>query len=162
MYYIAFDQSSNDTGFSVYRDTKLIEYGKFKTKGFEFFDKVIETQEFMYSVIERYYQEGKKIKIALEDIQFQQRAGVDTFKRLAQLQGVLMVSIMRNFEAAEIEFIYASSWKSSTGVTGRDRTAQKRNAQAKVKELHEIDVTQDEADAILMGRHISHKEMNWE
>lgn len=162
MIYIAFDQSSNDTGFSVYEDKRLVEYGKFKTKGFEFFDKVIETQEFMYGVINKYYQEGKKIKIALEDIQLQQRGGVDTFKKLAQLQGVLMVSIMRNFDDAEIEFIFASSWKSSNGVTGRGRTEQKRNAQAKVKELYKIDVTQDEADAILMGKHMSHKEMNWE
>lgn len=162
MIFIAFDQSSNDSGYSVYNDRQLQDYGKFRTKGYEFFDKVIETQEFVYEIIGEYYQEGKKIKIALEDIQMQSRGGVDTFKKLAQLQGVLMISIMRNFPEAEIEFIFASSWKSFNGVTGRDRTAQKRNAQAKVKELYNINVTQDEADAILMGRHMSHKEMNWE
>lgn len=161
MFYIAFDQSSNESGFSVYKDKELIEYGKFKTKGFEFFEKVIETQEFMYRVIEKYYQEGEKIKIALEDIQYQPGAGVDTFKRLAQLQGVLAVSIMRNFEEAEIEFIYASTWKSTNGITGKGRAQQKRNAQAKIEELYSVKVTQDEADAILIGHHISHKEMNW-
>lgn len=162
MIYIAFDQASNETGFSIYENKELKDFGKFKTEGHEFFEKVIETQEFVYTVLHKYYQEGKKMKVALEDIQMQSRGGVDTFKKLAQLQGVLVVSIMRNFPEAEIEFVFASSWKSTNGISGRGRTEQKRKAQEKVFELYGKKVTQDEADAILIGRHISHKEINWD
>ena len=42
--------------------------------------------------------------------------------------------------------------KSSCGVTGKNRSDQKRSAQLRVKALYNIDVTQDEADAILIGR----------
>ena len=84
MYYFSLDQSSSITGFSVWKDSELLEYGKVKLEG-EFLDRVICVKNFMLDKIE----EIKKldndvvIEVVLEEIQLQQN--VATFKKLAQL-----------------------------------------------------------------------------
>lgn len=168
MYYIAFDQASNDTGFSVFESNgdTLIEYGKYITKSHDFFDKVIETEDFITGIIDKYLDKGKEVQVGLEDIQLQQFRGratnVQTFKRLAQLQGSIVVNLKRNYPDIEMRKIYASSWKSTSEVKGKNRTEQKQNAQRIVKKMFDLDrVTQDEADAILIGRHLASQEMNW-
>lgn len=167
MLYINFDQASNDTGYSIFEDTELVEFGKFKTESHDFFDKVIETQEFVYEIINKFSNNGKRkdVKIGFEDIQFQNFAGkggnVLTFKRLAQLQGVLIVSVKRNFEQYEIQTALASQWKSFSNIKGKNRTEQKRNAQKYVLDNYGKEVTQDEADAILLGKYFAGQELNW-
>ena len=51
------------------------------------------------------------------------------------------------------ELIHSSSWKSGLNIKGRDRAAQKRNAQAYVEEVYKLKVSQDESDAICIGSH---------
>lgn len=164
MLYVCFDQASNETGFSVFEDGNLLEYGKINTKSNDFMDKVIEVQNYVFltinEMIDKY--KPKNFKVVFEDIQLQHRGGVDTFKKLAQLQGVLIVSVMRNFPEVDIEIVHASSWKSTAKVRGRGRAEQKRNAQARVLEMFNVKATQDECDAILIGYHASTQELNWE
>lgn len=164
MLYISFDQASGETGFSVFLDSKLVAYGKKKTSHYDFMENVLETEKFMLETIEKYLNEykPKQYTIALEEIQLQHRGGVDTFKKLAQLQGVLITSIMRNHPDAKLELVYASTWKAFAKVKGNGRAEQKRNAQAKIKELFGKDVTQDEADAILIGYSLAGSQLNWE
>jgi len=97
--------------------------------------------------------------VAIEDIQEQRN--VQTFKVLAQLQGALYVSIHKEFKI-ECEIISASTWKSFSQIRGRNRTEQKRNAQIFVANEYDLKVTQDEADAILLGRCFSGRGFNWE
>lgn len=83
-----------------------------------------------------------------------------TFKQLAQLQGALVIAVKEELNT-DPELILASTWKSFNKIKGRGRVEQKRNAQERVKELFDIKVTQDEADAILIGRNASHKEISF-
>ena len=96
--------------------------------------------------------------VILEDIQLQTYKKnpseaaemVLTFKKLAHLQGVLKNYL---YEKGLIYKIASpSTWKHYSEIKGNNRTDQKRNAQIKVKKLYDISVTQDEADAILIGR----------
>lgn len=162
MIYVAFDQASGITGFSVYKDRELIEHGKYTAVSNDFFEKIIEMQNFIYETIERVkgtYPE-ESFHYALEDIQLQRDP--ETYKKLAQLQGVLIISLRRNYPNEPVSLVYASSWKSFAKIRGRARAEQKRNAQQFVLENFNIKATQDECDAILIGYYISNQEVNWE
>lgn len=163
MLYIAFDQATVVSGYSVYKDHDLIDYGKFKHEG-EINQRISKTVQNILKVIKTYKDKypGEKLKVIVEDIQLQQgkNGNTLTFKQLAQLQGAVIVAVLDNYQQIP-DIYYASSWKSFNKVTGRARAEQKRNAQKKVEELYGVKVTQDEADAILLGRYASHKEINW-
>lgn len=86
--------------------------------------------------------------IILEDIQ--QQDNVLTFKKLAWLQGVLINYLYeRDFN---FEVVSPATWRAHSEIKGKDRQSKKRHAQDKVKELYDVSVTQDEADAILIGK----------
>ena len=157
--YIAFDQASTTSGFSIYKNRELVDFGKFKGNG-PFFDRAHQLQEEVVRIVEETRRKYPKesIKIGLEEIQMQ--GNVETFKRLAQLQGILILTIKQKF-SMEPELISASTWKSFNQIKGRGRTEQKRNAQNLVEELYGMRPTQDESDAIMIGRYMANKEMNW-
>lgn len=97
--------------------------------------------------------------ITIEDIQLQrangERENVLVFKKLAWLQGVLM-NYFREI-GMEYDVVPSVTWKSYNEVKGKTRTDQKKNAQLKVKRFFDISVTQDEADAILIGRYAANQ-----
>ena len=55
------------------------------------------------------------------------------------------------------ELAHVSTWRNSQQVTGRSRSDKKRSSQLKVKKCYDIDVTDDESDAILIGRYAVEK-----
>ena len=85
--------------------------------------------------------------IVFEDVQFQQNYG--TFQQLSQLQGVIMAYLFKTDIGFQI--IQPSAWKSFCGIKGRKRVEQKKNTQIFVKSKYDIDVSEDEADAIGIG-----------
>lgn len=161
MLFIAFDQATNTTGYSVFLNRELLKFGKFTKTGSNEFYKFSAQIEEITNVINEYTEKypKEKLKIILEDIQMQ--ANVATFKTLARLQGAIGTRIIETYPQAEMVFISASTWKSFAQIKGRGRTEQKRNAQKKVEELFGVKVTQDEADALLLGYQSSHSEINW-
>lgn len=161
MLYISFDQATTTTGFSIFKDRELIEFGKFSKEG-DIFMRFSAQKEAIISIIkenkDKYPKE--KIKVTFEDIQLQ--GNVQTFKDLARLQGTLITAVLETFPEAELELMFSSSWKSFAKVKGKSRVEQKRNSQAIALEKFGVKVTQDEADALLIGYSASHKEVNWE
>ena len=146
---LAFDQASITSGWSVYDDEELIKYGKWTSEGVNSTDKINRTKHWFANMIQTW----KPDLVVLEDIQLQKFDGgeqVITFKKLAHLQGVL-----ENY-CYESGYIYkvvpAATWRAHSQVKGKSRSDKKRSAQIIVKELYDVNVTQDEADAILIGR----------
>ena len=92
-------------------------------------------------------------EIIIEDIQLQKFGQGDeavlTYKKLAQLQGVLCNYFYES--KYNYKIVSPSTWRATSQIKGKTRTDKKRNAQLKIKELYDINVTQDEADAILIG-----------
>ena len=90
---IAFDQALNTTGYAVFnrKDGSLVAYDKFTTKSVDEEYKLREIRNKVLELIDKY----KPTKIAIEEIQLQQIPGttahgnVETFKKLAHVQGVL-------------------------------------------------------------------------
>ena len=81
---------------------------------------------------------------------------VETYRVLANLQGVILDTL---FEACiDHDLVYAVEWRKYCGVgEGTGRENKKKQAQDKVKLWYEQDCTQDEADAICIGKYFVHK-----
>lgn len=154
--YLALDQSSNVTGFSVWNDSELIEYGKVKFDN-DFIDRIVQLKYWMKDKIEELQEDGDTVEVIIEEIQ--EQANIQTFKMLAFVQAVLLVQLYEL--GIKSHLVYASSWKSSCGIKGKNRAEQKRAAQEYILIKYGYKATQDESDAICLGEHIATKRRNW-
>jgi len=55
------------------------------------------------------------------------------------------------------ECVLNKVWQAQFNITGKQRMEQKKNVMKKVKQLFDIDVTDDVADAILIGKYAYNK-----
>ena len=158
---LALDQATHLTGWSIFDNGQLIKYGIFKT------DKKDEIER--YSIIKNWLinmiNNWKPDLVGLEDIQlqdFSQQGGIyskgnvvglQTFKKLAQLQGVLLETIFNN--NLQYNVCSSSTWRHHCNIKGKSRIDRKRGAQLLVKKNFDVTVTEDEADAICIGKYLS-------
>lgn len=156
---LALDQATGISGFSIFDGNTLVKYGTFKTKSNDEAERIEEIKNWVSSLITNW----KPDRIQIEDIQLQRRAdqkedadtvyNVNTYKVLAHLQGVLINLCLER--GVICETTHVSIWRQYCGIKGKARADKKRNAQLKVKEWYDISVSNDEADAICIGRYAS-------
>ena len=146
---LALDQSTRVTGWAVFADGALQEYGKFDAEnaGADIGKRLTYIREKVKALIDKH---GIQ-KILIEEIQLQNTVGnnVVTYKKLAYVQAVLIQ--MLDELKLPYEVIASSSWKSTLGIKGRARAEQKKNAQEFITKIYNIKVIQDIADAICIG-----------
>ena len=146
---LALDQSSRITGWAVFDGDKLIAYGKISVDDPDIGERLYKIKTQVIELIDKY----KITEVVFEDIQLQTNVvqNVRTFKVLAEVFGVLY----ETFTELELpnEAVLAASWKSTLGIRGTDRAAQKKNAAVYVAKTYNIKATQDECDAICIGTH---------
>lgn len=136
----------------------MIKFGKWSSDGGHSTERIANTKQWVASMIDKW----KPDKVIFEDIQLQTYKKnpqevvemVTTFKKLAHLQGVLKNYCYENGILYKI--VPPPTWKSYSQVKGSNRTDQKKSAQLRVKSIYDISVSQDEADAILIGRWAAH------
>lgn len=157
---LALDAATKISGFSVYDDEKLVGYGVFKVK--QTADPTARINELKNLVIAA-IEEWEPDFIGMENIQLQKKRayggygeevfGVETFKILANLQGVLCDVFFE--KGIPYQLVFSTSWRTYCGLWEgeRDRERQKLQAQRKVKMWYGIDCTDDEADAICLGKY---------
>ena len=152
---LALDQSSRVTGWAVFADGALQEYGKFDAEnaGTDIGKRLTYIRENVTALIDKHNIQ----KVLIEEIQLQNTVGnnVVTYKKLAYVQAVL-IQMLDEFKLP-YEIIASSSWKSTLGIRGLARAEQKKNAQLYVNTTYGIKATLDECDAICIGTHYSKK-----
>lgn len=153
---LSLDAATGTTGYAIFDDDQLVNYGLFKA------DKTLETTARINQVkkwLEAAIKEWQPDYIGIENIQLQGLGShgsyqVETYRALANLQGVLVDTI---FEA-RIDYClaYSSQWRKYCNISEgeRQRDNKKKQAQEKVKLWYQQDCTQDEADAICLGRYV--------
>ena len=165
---LALDAATSITGYSIYDDKVLVGFGTFKTNSnYEATERINQVKNWLKAAIHTWEPDF----IGLENIQLQKYGTkatdvqVKTFQTLANLQGVLLDII---FEAQiEHQLAYPSEWRSYCGINDGDthRDAKKKAAQAKAKIWYNMDCTEDEADAICIGKYFCSKirtnKINW-
>ena len=154
---LALDAATNITGYAIYDDGDLVSYGTYKTdntKGVT--ERINEMKYWLQNIIK----EVEPDFIGVEDVQLQTfgqgQPQVKTYNTLSRLQGVILDTI---FEACiDHDLAYAVEWRKYCGVgEGTGRENKKKQAQDKVKLWYDQDCTQDEADAICIGKYFVHK-----
>lgn len=146
---LALDQASRVTGWAVFEDGKLSMYGKLTADQSDFGDRLHYIRKTILDMINAYEID----EVVFEDIQLQGNVtnNVQTFKALAEVFGVLY-ELFTELKLPRTA-VLSTVWKSSLGIRGRDRAAQKKAAQAWVKQTYNVEPTQDECDAICIGAH---------
>lgn len=163
---LGLDQATHISGFSIFDNEELVSHGTLKVYEDDEIERDNHIKQWLISTIE-----NQKIDIVgIEDIQLQsfnnKNVGVKTFKILARLQGILMECC---YEMG-IDYVLCppASWRSHCKVRGRAKADQKKSMQLIVKELFDISVSNDEADAIGIGKYVAEtkqkkkKIVNWE
>ena len=157
---LALDAATSITGYSIYDDRVLVGYGTFKTNSsYEATARINQVKNWLKAALK----EWEPDFVGVENIQLQRYGEkytdvqVKTFQTLANLQGVLFDTI---FEACiDSDLVRSSEWRSYCGINDGDshRDAKKKQAQAKVKIWYDINCSEDEADAICIGKYFCGK-----
>lgn len=153
---IALDQATHITGYSVFDNTTLIHTGTFQTSQDDEIERIAAVKNWLLSMIMSWSPDI----IALEGIQFQEESsgrkmGVTVFETLARLQGVLQLVCYEN--KIQCEICPTNTWRHEVGVKGKTRADRKKSMQLLVKQNYGIDVSDDIADAIGIGRYIANR-----
>ena len=153
---LALDAATNITGYAIYDNQDLVSYGTYKVEsGKEAEERINDVKKWLVAALK----EWEPDYVGLENIQLQaygkNNYQVETYRVLANLQGVLLDTV---FEACiDHGLVYASEWRKYCNVgDGVGRENKKKQAQDKVKLWYNQDCTQDEADAICIGKYFVH------
>ena len=157
---LALDAATSITGYSIYDDKVLVGYGVFRTNSsYGATERINQVKNWLKAAIK----EWEPDFIGIENIQLQKYGDRDTdvqvktFQTLANLQGVLLDVV---FEACiDHDLVRPSEWRSYCGINDGDshRGPKKAQAQAKVKIWYDMNCSEDEADAICIGKYFCGK-----
>lgn len=152
---LALDQATYVSGFAIFDNKKLIRSGIFETDLQEEIERDNRIKHWLISMIDNWEPDI----VALEDIQLQQYNGrngnVVTYKVLAHLQGILMECLHE--EGIKYVIVSSATWRHHCGVKGRTKADKKKSMQILVKDWFDISVTNDESDAIGIGKYVADK-----
>ena len=150
---LAIDQATYTSGWSVYDGKELVKFGIFNTTLNDEIARDNALKNWLISMINNW----RPDYIAIEDLHFQeksdkgQRMSVTVFKMLARLQGVLMETCYE--EKIPYKVINTNTWRLHCGVRGKTRVDKKRSMQLLAKNWYGIMPTEDEADALGIGKY---------
>lgn len=143
---LALDQASRTSGYAIFENGKLIDYGHFTAISDELGERLFWIREKIAQLIADYGIDY----VAFEDIQLHTDAtSITTFKILAEVFGVVY-ELCSELELPS-QVVFSGTWKHVCGIKGKKRAEQKANAQAYVLNTYGIKATQDESDAICLG-----------
>lgn len=152
MIILAIDASSKSSGWSVFENEKLIDYGCITASSTDLIKRIQKMIEGFDNILEKY----KINKILLEEVRPDTgfNSNTNVWKALTWLQAAIAFLVHEKYSKTEIEYIYPSSWRSKIGIrTGRGvkRETLKEADIRYVKERFNIDVNDDIADSICIN-----------
>lgn len=165
---LSLDLSTKSSGWAIFNEQELIDYGCITSSSTDLIKRI----HIMIDEIDKILQENEISKIIVEEVRPEGGYGVGnqkTHKALMYLQAALEFLIHDNYnKKVEIEYIFPSSWRAKCGIKngrGIKRTSLKEADIAFVKENFNLDVNDDEADAICIGfanfKSDDSNEINW-
>lgn len=149
---IAFDQATENFGLSIFDDNQLVFYSLYTFSG-DVVSRLTKIKKFITEIVLPLWQPDY---VVMEDIQYQYGA-VLTYKILAMLLGVIEVAC--NEANVKYEVVSPNVWRKYAGTAGKSRREEKMLSVAVVREKYGVKVSDDVAEAILIGRYgaMNHK-----
>ena len=146
---LALDQATHYTGYAVFSNRNLVDYGTFVARGDDEIARCLQIKQWMISLIDQYEIDF----VGLEQIQLDVQKSGPVFEALAHLQGILMLTCME--EHVPCKAAHVKTWRSHCGVKGKTRPEVKQSMQMIVKKWFGIIPTDDEADSIGIGMYFA-------
>ena len=153
MYILSIDASTKASGWAIFNDTKLVEYGLVTSYSDDLIKRIHKMTDELKKVFEKYNIE----KVILEEVRPEMGTqNIKTHRALMWLQGGIATVLHDdcNFKLENIVYLYPSEWRKVCGIktgTGVRRESLKPLDIAFVKKTYNIDVNDDIADAIGIG-----------
>jgi Holliday junction resolvasome RuvABC endonuclease subunit len=145
---IAIDQSSNKLGISFFDNGKLTYYHLVEVTGAATI-RLLKIYKFLIDVVIKQWQPNYLI---FEDIY---QDNPKTYKMLSMVLGICILAAEQfGIEHSEI---LNKTWQSEFNIKGSNRQTQKDEVMKLVKEMYNLSVNDDIADAIMMGKYASKK-----
>lgn len=148
--YLCLDQALQVSGYAIFDEKKeLIEHGLFKTKNSA---PIEERLGDIWNFLNNAFQEYDFSHIFFEDCQQQQNA--QTYHKLSMVKAIILLWTFIHHIPYTV--LSPSHWRSLIKehhhvAFGRTRKEQKKNCQNFIKDTFQIEVSEDEADAIAIG-----------
>ena len=162
---LSLDLSTKSSGWAIFDNGLLIESGCITSSSTDLLKRISAITDELKTIVEKHKQD----KVIAEEVRPETGMhNLKTHRALMWLQGVVALMLYNYNKKLEMELIYPSSWRASIGIkTGRGikRTTLKEKDIQFVKENYNLDVNDDEADAICIGYAHSHDvetEINWD
>ena len=144
---IAFDQSTTRSGFCIMEmgSGDIIESGVIiPNKNDETIDRIIYTIKRCLNLVRT----NEVAFVFIEGVQVQRNPRV--YEVLAKLAGSLEIMLYES--GYFVNVVKASEWRKRVGIKNRKRADVKKEAIEMVKEIYGLDVSEDEAEAVLFAR----------
>ena len=120
-YYMGIDASSTCTGWSIFSDSKLVDYGAISPKGKDWRKRIYDERSDLNAIIQKY----NPAKIFMEDVPLKAKGGLSTLVKLGGVQQSIYTIATDN--GIEIEFAEPSTWRSKGGLYDGTREGTKRD-----------------------------------
>lgn len=150
---LSLDLSTKSSGWAIFEDTKLIDYGCITSSSTDLIKRI----NVMVDELKKIIDNNDINKIIAEEVRPQGGFGagnIQTHRALMWLQAGIAFMLHDNYKKLTLEFIYPSSWRAACGIKngrGIKRESQKQQDIDFVKEKFNISVNDDIADAIGIG-----------
>lgn len=151
---LSIDASTKSTGWAVYEDSQLKDYGCITSSSTDLFKRIHKMVDEVAEILKK---EKDIKKIILEEVRpddIGSRSNLATHKALMFLQGAIAMMVHDNFSNIIIEYLYPSEWRKCCKIkTGRGvvrETVKQRDVRF-VEETFGLKVNDDIADAIGIG-----------
>lgn len=155
---LSLDASTRSTGYAIFNDKKLENYGVISASSTD----VIKRINKIVSELEQILTKEKVDVVILEEVRPDLGKIVKTYKALMYLQAAIAFLIHEKFSKIKIEYMYPSSWRKICGIkqgAGIKREALKAKDIEFVNKLYSLNITSDDiADAIGIGHGYLNKE----
>ena len=150
---LSIDASTKSSGWAVYEETSLKDYGCITASSTDLFKRIHKMVDELDVIIAKYAVQ----KIILEEVrpdEIGSRSNLATHKALMFLQGAIAMMVHDKYSKITIEYLYPSEWRKCCKIkTGRGivrETVKQRDIRF-VEETFGIKVNDDIADAIGLG-----------
>lgn len=151
---LALDLSTKSSGWACFNNGQLTTHGCITSASTDLIKRIHVMTDGVKTILN---QEPEIQKLIIEEVRPEGGYGVGnqkTHKALMWLQAAIAFLIHDEFPSIEIEYIYPSSWRATLGIKngrGIKRTTLKEADIAFVQNKYNINVNDDEADAICIG-----------
>lgn len=143
---IGFDQATEKFGLSIWDDGKLSFFNLYTFTG-TLAQRLVKAKKLVEEIV---IKEWKPDYIVMEDIQYQHGA-VLTYKVLAMLLGI--IEELCTEHGIKYEVVSPNVWRKFAGTCGKTRQEEKKLSVATVKQKYNVNVSDDVAEAILIGNY---------